>query len=369
MGTEGAAILSPTDVRKIRSYVQYKYGDRPHNQRAEIIADAINRIIDRQLPVFDEASRRTVAAELIRMAVIRDQRSVGTEDIFNTCLQVLDYASPEVYEPLHSWVEQRMKVTLSSPQFVRVLTEVGSSSEASRWLALKQRLCEEKVRELPLAVVMTPQVPHVRTPELGRSVKARTAIYAALCLLLVGASLLYGWSLSLPSSSVMQPPAVLHPAVPEAAVPADGLPAELLYQAVDKEKLVQYLKGKSSLLAEQPYLDAIIGQAEKFNIHPLLLFAITGQEQGFVPKHNKNAKKIANNPFNVFHSWQEYNTTIQKSAEIASRTIVNLSKGKPKHVDALTWINRKYAEDPNWSNGVRQILAAMQRQIETPAER
>ncbi|MBW7460410.1 hypothetical protein K0U00_40735, partial [Paenibacillus sepulcri] len=148
-------------------------------------------------------------------------------------------------------------------------------------------------------------------------------------------------------------------------VPAsNSLPAELRYTELNESRLKQYLHNKSSLLAEQPYYDAIMSAARENNIHPLLLFAITGQEQAFVPTTHKQAKKIANNPFNVFYSWQDYNTTIEQSTAIAVRTILRISKDRPEKEDAITWINREYAEDPNWSKGVRSIMQAMIRYVE-----
>lgn len=65
---------------------------------------------------------------------------------------------------------------------------------------------------------------------------------------------------------------------------------------------------------------------------------------------------IANNPFNVFHSWQEYNTNIYDSSRIAARTVINLSKDKPIDTDIFEWINNKYAEDKGWGRGVKGIF-------------
>jgi hypothetical protein len=132
---------------------------------------------------------------------------------------------------------------------------------------------------------------------------------------------------------------------------------------VDTNRLAEYLHSKNSLLAEAKYMEPIIAAAEEFGIDPLLLFAITGQEQAFVPRTHKKAKEIGNNPFNVFHSWEEYNTTITQSARIAARTIVNSSKNRPADIDPFTWINRRYAEDPLWADGVRSIWNAMSKRI------
>lgn len=135
----------------------------------------------------------------------------------------------------------------------------------------------------------------------------------------------------------------------------EHLPEHFQYKLVNKDALKGYLQTRSSLLREEPYFSSIINVAQEFNINPILLFAITGQEQGFVPQTELSAMQIANNPYNVFCSWKDYNTNIVDSSEIACRTIINLSKDKPESIDTLAWINRKYSADQNWSNGVRSL--------------
>lgn len=133
------------------------------------------------------------------------------------------------------------------------------------------------------------------------------------------------------------------------------LPESFQYKVVNEDALKAYLQTRSSLLMAEPYFSSIIDVSKNFNINPILLFAITGQEQGFVPQNEASAAQIANNPFNVFCSWKDYNTDIIDSSEIACRTIISLSKDKPDSVDTLVWINRKYSTDQNWSNGVKTL--------------
>ncbi|MFT5873999.1 MAG: hypothetical protein ACI8WT_002959 [Clostridium sp.] len=137
----------------------------------------------------------------------------------------------------------------------------------------------------------------------------------------------------------------------------------LMYKNVNIASLKIFLNSKDSLLVEEPYFSTILSVCEDFNLNPLIMFAITGQEQSFVPKSNENAYKIANNPFNVFNSWKKYNTTIEDSTNIAARTVVNLSKNRPDNIDALTWINRKYSEDGNWSKAVRSIFKQLESNV------
>lgn len=137
------------------------------------------------------------------------------------------------------------------------------------------------------------------------------------------------------------------------AAPVPTIPFVYLYRDGDIEALKKYLAEKNSLLAEEPYFSEIFKQAKIHNINPCLLFAITGKEQSFVPKTHKLAYKISNNPFNVFGSWETYNTTISDSAEIACKTIIKLSKARPDNIDFIKWINTRngaggYADDTEW---------------------
>ncbi|WP_138751178.1 glucosaminidase domain-containing protein [Paenibacillus sinopodophylli] len=378
MQAEEAYVLSPTDVRNIRSYVQHKYAALPQDEHVEIVADAVKRIIHKQLPNFDSSLKQMIAEKLIRDTILEKQRPLRAEDILVACWP-LDRTDMAIYGPLHEWVEQQLAISCERPLMQRIMNDIsahmdqlgkqGLAAEKGVLAHLKVRLVGEGVVNLHDALV---QAQMITLPQSGWSKNAaarrrlRNAGYGFVSLCLIAASLLYGWSLSKPSDNKLQPPAAMQPAQSLPNV-MDGLPAELRYHAVDEKRLVAYLQTKSSVLAKQPYFGAIVDAAKSFDIHPVILFAITGQEQGFVPVTNKQHLQIANNPFNVFHSWQEFNTDIKQSAEIASRTIARLSKDRPAETDPFQWINREYAEDPNWSNGVRSIFNTIIAYLESPA--
>ncbi len=148
----------------------------------------------------------------------------------------------------------------------------------------------------------------------------------------------------------------------------DTIPPPYLYRTGNLYTLKNYLIEKKSLLAEEPYFGEIIKQARIYNLNPCLLFAITGREQGFVPKTNEFAVKIANNPFNVYGSWQNYNTTISDSTKIACRTIINLSKSRPSNIEFIKWLNTRggeggYAEDDEWHEDVKAFFEFMNTKI------
>lgn len=182
------------------------------------------------------------------------------------------------------------------------------------------------------------------------------------------------------------------------------LPSDLAYIDADIDRLKEYLKGRNSVLAEGDYLDDVIRAGKMKNVNPLLLLAITGQEQSYVVNSNSYWEKvysynklkskidkvlllrgesitaeyvmenglvpryIANNCFNVYHSWWEYNTTLFEASAIACNTINRLSKNRPEGVDPIEWINLRsvdgvyrggYAEDVNWHIGVSANLRTL----------
>lgn len=134
------------------------------------------------------------------------------------------------------------------------------------------------------------------------------------------------------------------------------LPSKFRYKNINESSLKSYLRKRKSILAEEPYFSTIIDVATSYDLNPLLLFAITGQEQSFVPTTSKSYSKIANNPFNVHGSWKKYNTNINDSADIVCRTLINLSKNRPSTYDPILWINRKYAADQNWGAKINKIF-------------
>ena len=146
------------------------------------------------------------------------------------------------------------------------------------------------------------------------------------------------------------------------------IPEKYLYRTGNESELKKFLLNKKSNLAYEPYFSEIIKQSKKFNLNPCLLFAITGREQSFVPETHKFATKISNNPFNVFGSWEVYNTDINDSAEIACRTIIKLSKSRPKNVEFIKWINSQngtggYAEDVNWHYDVKTFFDILNEKV------
>ena len=116
-------------------------------------------------------------------------------------------------------------------------------------------------------------------------------------------------------------------------------PAALKYQAVDPDVVIAYLANYNSALANGADVQVIIQAAQAHGVNPLLLFAVTGQEQCFDDENNDNATDvaaIADNPFNVGGSWQTTDYTLAQSADIAANFMAErLSQAPPSGENAV----------------------------------
>jgi hypothetical protein len=340
---DSAAVLTPTDINTIRRYVHTKYAPLPGNRRAEIVADAIRRTLQQRLPRVPVAMKNQLVDRLIARCLLGERRDVQPEDVLDLCAELYSDDSAfgeQILEPILNWVNERAP---------------------GRWN--EEQLASRLVRSSAYGLALTQELPPVLeqgNPPSGATLRKRLTKIPVLALLTAiiviggtGIAFVIQKPEAVESESMVVPQVVAK--LPE-PLPDVGMPERLQYTEIDAKELIAYLNSRDSMLAEDPYFSAIVDNAREYDIHPLLLFAITGQEQGFVPKTSKDAKLIANNPFNVGHSWMEYNTDIHNSAGIASRLIVKLAKSRPEGHDPFTWFNKTYAEDPLWSVGVRKIF-------------
>ncbi|WP_088186414.1 hypothetical protein [Desulfosporosinus sp. FKA] len=143
-------------------------------------------------------------------------------------------------------------------------------------------------------------------------------------------------------------------------IPSGGAipPADLQFHEVNPDDLRNFLSSQGSYLTRD--VDSFITNGRTFNVNPLLLVAITGQEQSFDPARNSDAAQVERNPFNVYGSWMAYSPGFNKACEVAARTVATkLSYPIPSGEDPIQWINDpknpsgSYAEDLRWWKGVK----------------
>lgn len=334
-------IISKEDIKMLKEDLLKQHPEYSNLQRAQLFSKMLHQILDQALYPFEGNLLRKIKYHLLRKNISQEIFSISALDIIKAYLQL----GPETnngLNPLCRWMKSHNLGELSSQQ-VKLLVH----SEDTNCISASSL---EQVKTVDF-----PDVSH-----LIRQNKWLIAISG--CLLIVTA---VGFSLNLNRKSAVALKdhfndyadyAISLPISLELDKSANYLQENLQYKEINEVALKAWLENKHSLLVTEPYFSTLMDTAKSFNINPLLLFSITGQEQGFVPSSHPYALQMANNPFNLYGSWEDYNTSIKEAAKIAARTIIRLGKDCPEGEDQIKWINQSYAADPNWHIGVSYFL-------------
>jgi putative ABC transport system permease protein len=374
------SILTDANIRSMKEYIAQKFPMYSSSRKASILANSVHRHMDAYLPPIDEVWKERLRIQLLQTAYSQNNFRIVSLDIFKVCLE-LSLGNQEILNPLEQWI--RLQGEDLSPE--QMAPFIGMIKESFEVQVQNQTIYRTEHDQIALYF---PIHTHWYVKLWNKNNKRNVGLILLTLLLSFNLSTKHVFPhetiffniqpllLSSLTEEVVTRTSLLrtHPdlltmtlmqKVPIA--PENELTTRYMYIPIEKEPIRQWLKERNSLLAKEPYLSTIIATAEQYNIHPFLLLAIAGQEQSLVPRSNKKASQIANNPFNVHHSWKDYNTDIADSARIAAETILKLIKGRPKDTHPLEWINRKYAEDPKWHIGVEAYFKQMLHLLETPS--
>lgn len=358
-------IINEERIREIRKWIetQTHYQTADAKEKAAIFARKIHSLIDESLPDMPKEVKNSLRIELIKKNLSGRSLIISVNDVFQACIK--NNLIQERKKEIAFWLKDALQTGSGEEEheiehFLNKVINGEKDSEETGNLGLEAYNNSFHPETYEESNIHTTDRPIQR-----KRLKGKFFLINVAAAFSIGVVAVLGFGLPdfFEKDTKTEVEQVAKAAEMDEKMPND-LPSYLQYTDINEDKLRKFLKKRNSLLADDPYFSAIVEAAGEFNVHPLLLFAITGQEQGFVPRDHEKAKKIANNPFNVYHSWKEFNTNIQESSEIAARTVVNLSKGRSEDADPFQWINRKYAEDPKWWKGVKQIFEKLKEEVE-----
>ncbi|MDF9407877.1 hypothetical protein L7E55_05805 [Pelotomaculum isophthalicicum JI] len=373
-------VMRNEDIFVLRDYIAKKYPDSGINERAKILANAVHKVIDRYLQEFNEKYRSQIKFNLLRRAVSKNYYGLNEDDIFKICIAIHNHEE-DYTEALTKWVNNRQEIPVAREtliEFVNKVRRYAGDKLEHDWSLILEYLnsveIEPEKRHLLSKLDLTKYISLLLERIAGvlpyvSGLLSKNKFYQAMTAFLLMSVFLTVQPLknlppSVPQIVVSNSAAVSKTRAHQPVTQPEILTDDLLYKEVNNSRLKQSLVNRNSILAEEPYFSVIIQSAKEFNINPIFLFAIAGQEQSLVPRQDKEAVLIANNPFNVYHSWVEYNTNIQDSARIASITISNLLWTKPEAVDPVTWINQHYCEDEQWRYGVSWFFKNLSNEVQ-----
>lgn len=351
-----SSILTKEEIERIKLYINKKYPDNSSKENAAILSRTMYGVIDKNLEGLSEDEKQNIKRNIIGSTILKSKKNIFKLDVFDAYITELK-ENPQLKKTLVEWINKNQKNNVSQEIFDEYVMSIHNTRgiDGVAYLDIESQPKNNVIKFEGISKITA---------------------FTKICICLLSLLILSIYSINNLNKdsnivdnktksnndkgqvyiekvdtydSYVKDPMSDHP----------HMPNSFNYKSIDKSKLIKFLNAKNSILAEEPYFSAIIKTSIEFNLNPHILFAITGQEQSFVPKDHKNAVEIANNPFNVFHSWKEYNTDIYDSSRITARTVINLSKDKPKNIDSFNWINNKYAGDKNWGSGVKEIFETL----------
>lgn len=363
-------ILSVEDIAVLKDYIAQKHKDCSCSKKTEILANAVHQILDNNLPEVNKEKRSEIRHSVLKSTILANGRPILLLDVFNTSIS-LQEKSGDLSESIVEWVNLHVNTKISKKDFKEYCNEISCNNnidleitDLSSDVIIEDndRYKEEKLEIFPFNDFRS-----------NTNRKGAKYIICFFIIMLLFAAYHYrmipdNTKAHYNSRKMVAYTDPFKDKIFSRLFKMDfdismksGLPDKFKFRRINKKILKEFLLKRKSILAEEPYFTTIISVSKEYNLNPLLLFAITGQEQGFVTKESTFSKIIANNPFNVYHSWKEYNTDINDSCKIACITIINLCKDRPLEAEPFYWINRKYAEDKNWSKAVNTIFKSLEK--------
>lgn len=387
-------VIRLEDVSALRAHIELRHPDFDSHMRAEMMADDINRMLDVAMTGLDGVYRESIKKKLITEQLIGNRQSILKLDVLNRIL-ALDIKPDQLMAKTWGWyvLNTGQSITLSDfmeqaspylPHRVRdAIKDTAQRNLAYQSAGRPPVLIDEAESDtpsiLPEPELKDPSVLILRFDAFKNSIRARfkrtmayrltrkgqIAICVAVCFIALGAMLPQiinaipeRQQASGKAPSTFTPPLEYRVTLPGygAALVQLEKPTYLRYQNISIEKLKTYLDRKSSMLLTKDYLDQLMSYSYEKDLNPLLLIAIIGQEQNYVPSQHKFAPRMIENPFNIYGSWETHPVGFTASMKEACYTINTALVSRTMYVDPFAVINTRYAEDPRWYLGVKVIF-------------
>ena len=339
-------VICSKDIIKIKDYISLKYKDCTSGEKANILAKAVHSVLDNNIPDVAQSDKLYIKKKILKDTLKSNDFTISMFDIFSNCLNV-DNKSEDFVSKLVHWINQNVTNKVTEKEIKQY--DIERVNEKQKDAAIYRTSYDEKIK-----------FNNVTNWNFDFSFKSTSFFIAlAVCIVVLSTTVLIkfigGYNMLFDYKNTQSISSI------KSVETLGKMPENFRFKIINKKVLRDYLLAKKSLLGEEPYFSTIISVAKSYNLNPLILFAIAGQEQGFVPKYSAASKMIANNPFNVYHSWKEYNTNIKDATKIVCTTLLHLCKDMPENTEPFTYINKKYAADQNWAHGVSLIYKKLEK--------
>ncbi|MDW7661444.1 MAG: hypothetical protein SCL54_08525 [Bacillota bacterium] len=355
-------ILSLSDIKNIRSSIEEQYSNYSSQERAKHFAAAVHKVLDKHLDGISTDQRESLKKEIISSTILKNIESITKFDVFTSIFE-LELDNDTQVTLAKNWLKESEKIVVKEDEIRSFLNFYDQAPSV-----IKKRTVFKPIwailSALALLVIVIGSIikftPTEKTPPTVTSkpfeIVKRNYVESFPAFGLINTFHIISeinYTDNEDQVGFILHYQVFHPFFKQHEFPYP-------YRIINYFSLVDYIKTtRNGTMAEPQHFNMVMSLARINDIDPLLLFAIIGHEQAFVPVGHTYALLMVNNPYNVYNNWWDYNTTLSDSTTIAINTIKNRMLSLPADTDPLLWLNGIYAEDPYWHIGVGLIYGQL----------
>lgn len=355
-------ILSLSDINKIRSSIEAQYSNYSSHERAKHFAAAVHKVLDKHLDGISIDQRESLKKEIISSTLLKNIDSITKFDVFTSIFE-LDLDNDTQVLLAKNWLKESEKIVVKEEEIKLFLNFYDQAPSINKkrftfrpiWAILSATLLLFIVLASLITFSPKEEAPPLPTAQPFEIVK-RNYVESFPAFGLINTFHIISeinYTDNVDTVGFILHYQVFHPFFKQHEFPYP-------YRIIDYFSLVEYIKtSRNGAMAESKHFNMVMSLARINDIDPLLLFAIIGHEQAFVPIDHAYALMMINNPYNVYNNWWDYNTSLSDSTTIAINTIKNRMLSLPLDTDPLLWLNGIYAEDPYWHIGVGLIYGKL----------
>jgi len=372
-GLEQNIILSDEIVLNLKNDIRRSYPSADSKYRARLLSESLHERLDSHLNGLHEDLRSEVRISVFKNSIQENHINVSQMDIVQEVMQA-EMKPRDLYVYMTEWFSNYTDAQLEFEQVHLMLSEINpdlatedifehlneqenTSFPTQSSISVKIRLIFNKIgselkkiyklKSYKLAIILLSLLMVLPIMFIANFLLEEDPSIHKISFVHASSILNYQTQLDIERSNIVHE--IFYREQP-------GYPEFLEFVNLNYASVVDYLHSRNSSFTNEDYLEIIYAVGEEYDVHPLLLLAIIGQEQGFVPKDSPYATRILNNPFNVYTSWTNYNTNLRDSCEVAAGTIRVILRERPVGENPFRWLNTRYAEDPNWWKGVQELF-------------
>lgn len=377
-------IISLNDILKLKKYIADKYLNLSSKERAEILSNSVHRVIDSHLNGIDEEYKGAVRHQVLNSTIAKQKYDISKYDVLKSIFtlelnpsdqislatQWLNEITDIAYEPSELFefiVSYSDELIISNHTLHSTIEEPISKGNDNEHSDLKSWFIHNLLRpQLATYFIIFSLITFLISSVIiyaKRPIEAKERIYS-----IERAGYSYS-NIFLNNSAPLIKTVTI--SIQDEITRLElhyqqqvKLPNKYRFNYFDYFSLRKYiLIDRNGYVGNPFYLNRIISLSKLNDIDPLLLLAIIGQEQAFVPISHPDKELIINNPYNVYFSWKSYNTNITDSTQIAINTIknsFNRHNSQNADMDEIEWLNLTYAEDQKWHAGVKLIYLKLE---------